>query len=150
MRSLLLLTCFISILALAACGSPVPTPSLSTPTRPPLAEPTQGEPTQVAPTSPPMPTASPAATAALITATPEPANAQVAATAEAQNPTAVVALAATEIPAAPVAPASNLVGGCSAILPAPDWKQQRCRARARRGRYGDHDDTARWQGTVAD
>ncbi len=100
MRFLLWLSLLIAIFALAACGESAP--NLATPARPPLAVPT------LAPTS------------GLVTATAEPANAPPTATPAPQGEATGVAPVATEIPAAPVAPSSKLVGSYSGILPAAD------------------------------
>lgn len=112
MRFLFFLIGICVILALAACGGSAP--ELATPARPPLIVPTQVT------VSSPVPTISPMPTPALVTATPEPANAQPAATAASQGGPTTAALAATEIPVAPVAPSSKLVGTYSGILPAAD------------------------------
>lgn len=92
------LTLIVMVVALAACGGGGAT--LATPARPPLS----------------IPTAVP--TSALVTATAEPATGAATATPGAQA--AETATAATEVPVAPVAPNSKLVGAYSGILPAAD------------------------------
>lgn len=98
MRILNGLILMLSVIALAACGGSGP--ALATPARPPLA----------------IPTAVP--TSALVTATAEPVAGPATATQGAQA--AETAPAATEVPVAPVAPNSKLVGAYSGILPAAD------------------------------
>lgn len=100
MRFVLILGFVTTAIFMIACGSPAP--NLATPARPPLA----------------VPTAAP--TVALVTATAESSNAAPTETAAPQGPATAVALAATEIPVAPVAPNSKLVGSYSGILPAAD------------------------------
>ncbi len=100
MRFLLTLSVVILLIAVAACGGTAPT--LATPPRPPLAVPT------TVPTS------------ALVTATAEPANGAPTATLAPQGEATAAAPAATNVPVAPVAPNSKLVGSYSGILPAAD------------------------------
>ncbi len=101
MRFLLFLSVGIGSLMLVACAT---APNLATPARPPVAVPTL------------------VPTAGLVTATAEPANsnAQPTATVAPQGQTTAVVPEATEIPVAPVAPTSKLVGSYSGILPAAD------------------------------
>lgn len=101
MRFQLILALVISAVVVGGCAGPAA--NLAAPARAPL----------VVPTSAPT-------VVGFVTATPEPANAQPPAPAMAPDVATATVPAATEIPVAPVAPDSRLVGTFSGILPAAD------------------------------